>query len=126
MKSWLSPAQERGLIILIAVALVVTGIVIFLPSLRPHHLDPLQPIELDFVNVLIPTFPEQKPLEKIHLNTASLEDLIRLPGIGAVLGERVIAYREAHGPFNALSDLKEVSGIGKSIITRIQDLVTLD
>ena len=126
MKSWLSPAQERGLIILIAVALVTTGIVIFLPSLKPHRLDPLQPIKLDFVNVLIPTFYDQEPSENIHLNTAPLEDLIKLPGIGAVLGERIIAYREEHGPFKALTDLKKVSGIGESIITRIQDLVTLD
>jgi len=126
MKTWLSPAQERGLIILIAIALVTTGIVIFLPSLKPHRLDPLQPIELDFVNVLIPTFYDQEPSQNIVLNTAPLEDLIKLPGIGAVLGQRIIAYREEHGPFKALTDLKKVSGIGESIITRIQDLVTLD
>jgi len=109
-----------------AIALVATGIVIFLPSLKHHHLDPLQPIELDFVNVLIPTFYDREPSENIHLNTALLEDLIKLPGIGAVLGERIIAYRQEHGPFKVLSDLKKVSGIGESIINRIQDQVTLD
>lgn len=50
----------------------------------------------------------------IDVNTAGIEELIRLPGIGPVLAQRVVAARQADGPFTSLEDLQRVRGIGAS------------
>lgn len=62
---------------------------------------------------------------RINLNTASAAELERLPGIGAVLAERIVAYREEHGPFTAVEQIMAVEGIGEACYARIRDLVTL-
>lgn len=65
------------------------------------------------------------PGEKIDLNTACREDLQRLPGIGEKRALDIVAYREAHGPFQKVEDIMQVSGIGEGILKQIQDYITL-
>lgn len=48
----------------------------------------------------------------VNINTATLEEFVALPGIGPALAKRIIAYREAHGPFQSIEDLTKVQGIG--------------
>jgi len=54
--------------------------------------------------------------EKIDPNRAPPEQLDRLPRVGAALAERIVADREAHGPFRSLADLDRVSGIGPAML----------
>jgi competence protein ComEA len=54
-----------------------------------------------------------------------VEDLQRLPGIGAVLARRVVEWRTAHGPFRTVEELNEVKGIGPKKLERIRPLVTV-
>jgi competence protein ComEA len=61
----------------------------------------------------------------LDLNQASAEDLETLPGIGAVLAQRVIAFRTSAGGFRAVEDLREVKGIGSKKFDRIKSLVTV-
>lgn len=61
----------------------------------------------------------------VNVNTASLELLKTLPGIGDVLGQRIIDYREANGPFENLSELMNVSGIGEKKLAALQDYATV-
>lgn len=61
----------------------------------------------------------------LDLNRASAEDLETLPGIGAVLAQRVIAFRISAGGFRAVEDLREVKGIGAKKFDRIKSLVTV-
>ena len=66
------------------------------------------------------TAPVEKPEapgmlegEVLDLNTATLADLTRLPGIGQTKAQASQAWREAHGPFRAVEDLLSVDGIGE-------------
>ena len=80
---------------------------------------------------IAPDFPP------VDLNTATAEELDTLPGIGAQraadiiadresLARRIIAYREANGPFGSIEEIMEVSGIGEAKFAELEDRVTVD
>ena len=77
-----------------------------------------------------PTEPETATTEEtlpdgpLDLNTATLEQLDALPGIGPVIAQRILDYRAAHGPFTSITDLLQVNGIGEKRLEAIWDLVT--
>jgi len=56
----------------------------------------------------------------LDLNSASREELQKIPGIGPVLAERLVRYREEHGPFGSPEDLLQVPGIGPSKLREIK------
>ena len=70
--------------------------------------------------------PSRQPAAggKVNINTADAASLESLPGIGPALAQRIIAYREAHGPFERIEDVMEVSGIGTATFEGMQDLIT--
>lgn len=59
----------------------------------------------------------------IDVNTAGSAELQTLPGIGPVLAERIVAWREANGPFASVDALLDVSGIGPAVLGQIRELV---
>ena len=61
----------------------------------------------------------------VNLNRATVSELRQLPGIGPVTADRIVAYREQHGPFRAAEDLIQVSGIGPRTLERLTPLVTV-
>lgn len=62
---------------------------------------------------------------RVNLNTAGAAALQRLPGIGPALAERIITYREAHGPFPRVSEITRVSGIGPRTLERLAPEATV-
>ena len=69
---------------------------------------------------IAPDFPP------VNLNTADVEELDTLPGIGESLAGRIIAWREANGPFTSIEQIMEVSGIGEATFAELRDRVTVD
>lgn len=69
--------------------------------------------------------PAASEAHLVNINTADKAMLDSLPGIGPALAERIVEYREKHGPFQDIADLKKVSGIGESKWEKLKDKVTL-
>lgn len=79
--------------------------------------------------LLRPVVPPLEPIPayvvKIDLNHANSESLLQLPGIGPVLAQRIIAYRDEHGPFQNIDQLKLVKGIGPVLIRKLRSLLEI-
>lgn len=76
------------------------------------------------------TGPAQEPGQPgaagpVDVNTATAQQLQELPGVGPVLSERIIAYRQEHGRFGSVDQLQEVPGIGASRLAELAPLVTV-
>ena len=69
--------------------------------------------------------PEEIELVLVDLNTAGVEELTTLPGIGESLAKRIIDYRSEHGPFESPEGLLEVSGIGEKKLEELRDYITV-
>lgn len=71
------------------------------------------------------TSSREIPSGRLNINTATAEELTSLPGIGPALAERIVTWRETHGPFTHVTDIKQVPGIGDAIFARIQPYITV-
>ncbi|WP_080797317.1 ComEA family DNA-binding protein [Arabiibacter massiliensis] len=91
---------------------------------------------VDGEQVMVPTLEEAQAAEaaapaapgtaaggKVNINQASAVELDALPGVGPATAEKIVADREANGPFAAIEDLKRVSGIGDKKLAELADLV---
>jgi len=90
----LSP-RERKIILFIGALILAGSIIRFSHSLEPAQEEPA------VAEILI-----------IDINSASFEDLEKIPGIGPVMADRIIQYRLKNGAFKTIEDLKKVKGIG--------------
>jgi competence ComEA-like helix-hairpin-helix protein len=63
-------------------------------------------------------------LPPVNVNRASVDELERLPRVGPALAKRIVEWRERHGPFQGLDDLRHVRGIGPSTVRLLDSLVT--
>ncbi len=62
---------------------------------------------------------------RINLNQATKEELMTLTGIGEVKAEAILKYREEHGPFGSIEEIKEIEGIKDGIFQKIRDDITV-
>ena len=76
-----------------------------------------------------PTYPtKQAKLSgepKINVNNASKGELMRLPGIGDKLSDKIIAYRSVYGGFRTIDDLQSVKGIGVKTVAKLKPYATV-
>lgn len=76
--------------------------------------------------IQVPQEDIQPDLSPLDLNSATAEELAQLPGIGEELARRIVEYRAGNGPFEAVEEIMEVSGIGEGKFTALEDRITVD
>ena len=102
---------------------------------QPYQVTTAQPVPQEqknetVVSVQSEASQEERPDsllegEVIDINTAGVEDLQRLPGIGEKRAQAIADYREEHGPFQSVDELDNVEGIGEGILSGLRDYVTI-
>ncbi len=91
----------------------------------------------DHDHILIPTQPAASPAPTmasetpvhggiININTATIEELQTLPGIGATRAQDIVNYRLEHGPFQTIEEIRNVSGIGPVTFDKLAPYITVD
>ncbi|HEX9724664.1 MAG TPA: helix-hairpin-helix domain-containing protein [Vicinamibacteria bacterium] len=63
---------------------------------------------------------------QVNLNTATVEQLVELPGIGQAVAARIVAYRETNGSFGKIEELMNVRGIGEKTFLRLRPLIFVE
>jgi len=63
---------------------------------------------------------------KININTASLAELQRLPGVGAATAQKIVNYRNSHGNFAKIEDIMNVSGIATAKFNAMKDMISVN
>ena len=62
----------------------------------------------------------------ININTASIQELDNLPGVGQSTANKIVNYREENGKFNSIEDIKNVNGIGEKKYEELKNLISIE
>lgn len=80
-------------------------------------------IELNHEDVLV--IPSKTEKKLISINTADMDQLIELPGIGQSTAKKIIEYRNNNGLFQNIEELKNIKGIGEAKFNKLKELISL-
>lgn len=117
--------NEQLVLLLLSVALLAGIVVSYLDRTNS---DAVQDFDVKKSAVPVPDIqeaPHPKPLSPININTGTVKDFEKLPGIGPQIAQRIVDYRNQAGNFTQLKDLTKVSGIGPKTLERLRPQLTL-
>jgi comEA protein len=141
--------QEKLSIILILLGIIIGAGIEFYKSHRKPILNETDTKRLDEIEIefrkqaaVIDSFVEQQqsvlllssPIRQskqdsslllININTASVDELVKLPNIGPVIATRIVEYRDRHGPFQNIEQLTRVRGIGPKKIISLKPYIQI-
>lgn len=80
----------------------------------------------DIENAEIKNENTAKDSSKININTATLEELDKLPGVGEATANKIISHREENGQFKNIEDIKNVNGIGDKKFENMKELICVN
>jgi competence protein ComEA len=63
---------------------------------------------------------------KVNINSASMETLDTLPGVGPAIAQRIVDYRTEHGPFATIEEIMNVKGIGPTTFDKMKDMIAVE
>jgi competence protein ComEA len=69
---------------------------------------------------------EKKPEAKVNINTATVEELAKLPGVGKSIAQRIVNHREKSGKFRNVEELLVIRGISRRKLEQLLPLITVD
>ena len=123
-------AARKQTLVLISIALVMIGaILVFVAVKSPRVYDEPSTTEASqYVSAEVSNAENSMTEEfiyPINLNTATADELTMVKGIGDAKANSIIAYREEHGAFNSVEELKEVDGIGDTLYEQIAGSFTV-
>ena len=123
--------KKQGIIVLLLLTFLFLGFICgFFMGRNVNHsnveLSPLpKPTITPAPSGTQPISQPQQITGKININTATIDQLMLLPGIGQVLAQNIIDHRNTHGNFQKPADLLLVEGIGEQRLDSIIDLITV-
>ena len=69
---------------------------------------------------------DQNPgLAKVNVNTADVKSLMTLTGVGRKVAEKIVEYRDSHGPFKKADDIRKVEGVGNGVWERNRERIVV-
>lgn len=127
---------ERAAVIFLVVTFLIGSGVSYFKSRRAQELD--FSLELEAASRIFRELSAVQPsggqgegasresvIAAVDLNTASQQDLERLPRIGPKMAQRILSYREEHGGFGSVEELKRIKGIGDKTYKEIKPYIVL-
>lgn len=116
-------AARKQTLILISIALMLIGaIFVYVACTSPRVYD--EP-NLDAQTTVVESTESEEHIYPVNLNTASADEFVMISGIGSVKAQNIISYREKHGGFGSVEELKEVDGIGDKLYEQISGSFTV-
>lgn len=93
-----------------------------LPGVSTESIN-LAHVLVDGEQLLIGTMPSGSQSSLVNINSATAEELDRLPGVGPVLAQRIIAFRQSKGRFRSIEEIKKVPGVGAATFADLKTLI---
>ncbi|MBR7123133.1 MAG: helix-hairpin-helix domain-containing protein [Oscillospiraceae bacterium] len=109
-------ALFAGIIVGILIARYASNTIVNLPTSNNQAAVSTESIEADSNN----------QINKLNINTASVNELAMLPGIGDKLAQEIVSYRETSGLFTSIDELSNVYGIGQKRLDAISEYITVE